>query len=197
MDISTQRFAMNGRNMRLPPGFRFDPDDHDLVFEYLAKKVFNNPMDFDLPELRSCNVDPWDLLGEKNKEVYYFVKKEEQERKGKDTSSGYWEECEEEEAMEPSDHRGCNNLEGRRKTFAFYIGKRPRGTITPWIMYEFRLLSSRPSRWLSSPRGEVGKWRAVKVVVKEENEEEMEEEEHDSDESDGEEVVQSRPVTTY
>lgn len=63
MDISTQRFAMNGRSMRLPPGFRFDPDDEDLVFEYLAKKVLNHPMDFDLPELRSCNVDPWDLLG--------------------------------------------------------------------------------------------------------------------------------------
>lgn len=41
-------------------------------------------------------------------------------------------------------------------------------------------------------KGEVGKWRAVKVVVKEENEEEMEEDEHESDESDGEEVVQSR-----
>lgn len=63
MDISTQRFAMNGRSMRLPPGFRFDPDDEDLVFEYLAKKVLHRPMDFDLPELRSCNVDPWDLLG--------------------------------------------------------------------------------------------------------------------------------------
>lgn len=63
MDISAQRFAMNGRSMRLPPGFRFDPDDEDLVFEYLAKKVLHRPMDFDLPELRSCNVDPWDLLG--------------------------------------------------------------------------------------------------------------------------------------
>lgn len=41
-------------------------------------------------------------------------------------------------------------------------------------------------------KGEVGKWRAVKVVVKEENEEEMVEDEHESDESDGEEVIQSR-----
>lgn len=42
-------------------------------------------------------------------------------------------------------------------------------------------------------KGEVGKWRAVKVVLKEENnEEEMVEDEHESDESDGEEVIQSR-----
>ncbi|XP_010442561.2 PREDICTED: NAC domain-containing protein 41-like [Camelina sativa] len=193
MDISAQRFAMNGRSMRLPPGFRFDPDDEDLVFEYLAKKVLHRPMDFDLPELRSCNVDPWDLLGERNKEVYYFVKKEERERKGRETLSGYWEKCEEEEVMEAGD-RECSHLEGRRKTFAFYIGKRPRGTITPWIMYEFRLLSSRATRWSSSllPRGDLGKWGAVKVVVKEENEEEMVEDEHESDESDGEEVIQSR-----
>lgn len=91
------------------------------------------------------------VVGEKNKEVYYFVKKEERERKGRDTLSGYWEECEEEEVMEAGDDRDCIHLEGRRKTFAFYIGKRPRGTITPWIMYEFRLVSSRATRWSSSP----------------------------------------------
>ncbi|KFK26711.1 hypothetical protein AALP_AA8G283300 [Arabis alpina] len=186
---------MNGRSMRLPPGFRFDPDDEDLVFEYLAKKVLHRPMDFDLPELRSCNVDPWDLLGEKNKEVYFFVKKEDRERKGIETLSGYWEKSEEEEVMEAGDrsYNECIHLEGRRKTFAFYIGKRPRGTITPWIMYEFRLLSSRATRWPSSSlsQGELGKWRAVKVVVMEENEEEIEADEHASDESDGEEVVQA------
>lgn len=95
------------------------------------------------------------VVGEKNKEVYYFVKKEERGRRGRETSSGYWEECEEEEVMEAGGDRGCNHLEGRRKTFTFYIGKRPRGTITPWIMYEFRLLSSRASRWLSSPLSRV------------------------------------------
>lgn len=41
-------------------------------------------------------------------------------------------------------------------------------------------------------KGEVENWRAVKVIVKEENEEEIEEDEQGSDESDGEEVVQSR-----
>jgi len=90
------------------------------------------------------------VVGEKNKEVYYFVKKEERERKGRETLSGYWEECEEEEVMEAGG-RDCIHLEGRRKTFAFFIGKKPRGTITPWIMYEFRLLSSRATRWSSSP----------------------------------------------
>lgn len=92
------------------------------------------------------------VVGEKNKEVYFFVKKEERERKGRETLAGYWEECEEEEIMEAGDrgYNECIHLEGRRKTFAFYIGKRPRGTITTWIMYEFRLLSSRATRWSSS-----------------------------------------------
>lgn len=41
-------------------------------------------------------------------------------------------------------------------------------------------------------KGAVEKWRAVKVIVKEENEEEIEVDEQASDDSDGEEVIQSR-----
>ncbi|CAA7016711.1 unnamed protein product [Microthlaspi erraticum] len=38
------------------------------------------------------------LLCEKNKEVYYFVRKEEREKRGRETTLGYWEDCEEGEA---------------------------------------------------------------------------------------------------
>lgn len=54
-------------------------------------------------------------------EMYYFVKKEEWEKKGREMLFGYWEECEEEEVMEFGDC-GCNYLEGRKKIFVFYIG---------------------------------------------------------------------------
>ncbi|XP_010536593.1 PREDICTED: NAC domain-containing protein 83 [Tarenaya hassleriana] len=200
MDISMQRFVVNGRTVRLPPGFRFHPEEEDLVFEYLAKKVLNRPMDFNLPEIESYNADPWDLLGEKNNEAYFFAKKQERERKRRETDSGYWEECEEEMEMEARDQNNYGlGFKGMKKTFVFFIGKRSRGSITPWLMHEFRLVYVANAR---SPcpirlKDAIDKWRAIKVFAKSDESEEEEMEEDDftaSDESDGEEVVQNGSV---
>ncbi|GMY15184.1 NAC domain-containing protein 83-like [Fagus crenata] len=48
---------------RLPPGFRFQPTDEELVFQYLKCKVFSCPLPAQvIPEINVCNFDPWDLL---------------------------------------------------------------------------------------------------------------------------------------
>lgn len=48
--------------MRLPPGFRFEPTEQELVFQYLRSKVFSCPLPTSvIPELNVFNFDPWDL----------------------------------------------------------------------------------------------------------------------------------------
>ena len=50
----------------LPPGFRFEPTEEELVFEYLKCKVFSFPLPASIiPEITTsvCNLDPWDIPG--------------------------------------------------------------------------------------------------------------------------------------
>lgn len=50
--------------MRLPPGFRFQPTDEELVFRYLKCKVFSFPLPASIiPDVNLCKYDPWDLPG--------------------------------------------------------------------------------------------------------------------------------------
>lgn len=56
-------FVRNGM-IRLPPGFRFQPTDEELVFQYLRCKVFSCPLPASIiPEVNVCMYDPWDLPG--------------------------------------------------------------------------------------------------------------------------------------
>ncbi|KAK8710797.1 hypothetical protein V6N13_146107 [Hibiscus sabdariffa] len=55
--------VMNGLK-KLPPGFRFQPTDEELVFQYLKCKVFAYPLPSSIiPDLKVCNFDPWELPG--------------------------------------------------------------------------------------------------------------------------------------
>ncbi|KAL4363693.1 hypothetical protein GQ457_04G036010 [Hibiscus cannabinus] len=55
--------SLNGLR-KLPPGFRFQPTDEELVFQYLKCKVFSYPLPASIiPDLNVCNFDPWDLPG--------------------------------------------------------------------------------------------------------------------------------------
>lgn len=57
------KFVKNGV-MRLPPGFRFQPTDEEIVFQYLRRKVFSCPLPASIiPEISVCKYDPWDLPG--------------------------------------------------------------------------------------------------------------------------------------
>lgn len=56
-------FVRNGV-IRLPPGFRFQPTDEEIVFQYLRRKVFSCPLPASIiPELNVSKNDPWDLPG--------------------------------------------------------------------------------------------------------------------------------------
>lgn len=50
--------------VRLPPGFRFQPTDEELLFQYLRRKVFSCTLPASIiPHFNISNFDPWDLPG--------------------------------------------------------------------------------------------------------------------------------------
>jgi hypothetical protein len=68
-------FIKNGVS-RLPPGFRFQPTDEELVFQYLKCKIFSFPLPASIiPEVNVCKYDPWDLPGQQLTTNYYCTYK--------------------------------------------------------------------------------------------------------------------------
>lgn len=50
--------------IKLPPGFRFQPTDEEIVFQYLIRKTFSCPLPASIiPEINISNHEPWDLPG--------------------------------------------------------------------------------------------------------------------------------------
>ncbi|GKF21985.1 NAC domain-containing protein 83-like protein, partial [Tanacetum coccineum] len=51
--------------IKLPPGFRFQPTDQEIVFQYLLRKVFSCSLPTSvIPEIVDiCKFNPWDLPG--------------------------------------------------------------------------------------------------------------------------------------
>ncbi|XP_021908918.1 NAC domain-containing protein 83 [Carica papaya] len=132
--------------MRLPPGFRFQPTDEELVFRYLKCKVFSFPLPASIiPDVNLCKYDPWDLPGELEQERYFFSSKEAKYRNGnrinRATVSGYWKATGSDRQI--SSPRK-NQMVGMKKTLVFYKGKPPHGFRTSWVMHEYRLVNTYP-----------------------------------------------------
>ncbi|KDP22568.1 hypothetical protein JCGZ_26399 [Jatropha curcas] len=130
--------------IKLPPGFRFQPTDEELVFEYLKRKVLSWPLPASIiPEINVCKFDPWDLPGDMEQERYFFSNKEAKYPNGnrinRATASGYWKATGVDRQIGSSSSR--NNIIGMKKTLVFYRGKTPNASRTDWIMHEYRLVS--------------------------------------------------------
>ncbi|CAK7327509.1 unnamed protein product [Dovyalis caffra] len=60
-DMEKFNFVRDGM-IRLPPGFRFQPTDEELVFQYLQRKILSSPLPASvIPEVNVCKYDPWEL----------------------------------------------------------------------------------------------------------------------------------------
>nr|XP_048329435.1 NAC domain-containing protein 83-like isoform X2 [Ziziphus jujuba var. spinosa] len=104
--------------IRLPPGFRFQPTDEEIIFQYLRRKVFCCPLPACIiPEINVCKYDPWDLPGDLGQERYFFSNKEAKYRNGKRTN------------------RTTNSG-----------GKPPHGSRTEWVMHEYSLIDAAESK---------------------------------------------------
>ncbi|KAL9996480.1 putative transcription factor NAM family [Helianthus debilis subsp. tardiflorus] len=138
--------------IKLPPGFRFQPTDQEIVFQYLLRKVFACPLPASIiPEIVDiCKFNPWDLPGEWEQERYFFSKKEAKyghgNRVNRKSDDGYWKAS----GFDKHITRCCSNnpisrkkdtITGMKKTLVFYKSK-PSTTRTHWIMHEYRLVHS-------------------------------------------------------
>ncbi|EEF51724.1 transcription factor, putative [Ricinus communis] len=131
--------------IKLPPGFRFQPTDEELVFQYLKRKVLSWPLPASIiPDINVCKFDPWDLPGNTEQERYFFSNKESKYPNGnrinRATASGYWKATGLEKQIGSSS--SGNHVVGMKKTLVFYRGKSPHATRTDWIMHEYRLVSA-------------------------------------------------------
>ncbi|WCJ36319.1 NAC domain containing protein 83 [Euphorbia peplus] len=152
---------------KLPPGFRFQPTDEELVFEYLKRKILSWPLPASIiPEINLCNYDPWDLPGEMEKEKYFFSSNEAKYPNGKRikraTASGYWK------ATGKDRQIGSSNLVGMKKTLVFYMGKHPHSSRTHWIMHEYRIVAF-PNSTLQISPNDLEKWVVCRIFMKNKN----------------------------
>ncbi|KAK1399120.1 hypothetical protein POM88_008983 [Heracleum sosnowskyi] len=90
----------------MPPGFRFDPTDEELITFYLASKVYNDTFcGVDIAEVDLKRCEPWELpdvakMGEK--------------------------EC----SSSTGNTANADTLLGMKKTLVFYKARAPRGEKT-------------------------------------------------------------------
>ncbi|KAH7866526.1 hypothetical protein Vadar_021537 [Vaccinium darrowii] len=137
-------FVQNGAR-KLPPGFRFQPTDEEIVFQYLTRKTFSFPLPASVvPEISVCNYDPWDLPGDGEEDRYFFTKNEAKYQNGnranRATCSGYWKATGSDKRI--TCPKRSKDTMGLRKTLVFHRGKPPNGSRTDWIMHEYRLVNS-------------------------------------------------------
>lgn len=160
------------RLTKLPPGFRFQPTDEELAFQYLKCKVLALPLPASIiPDINARTYDPWDFPGEFEGDKYFFSNNEVKYRNGsvrvnRATASGYWKATGMDKKIVSSSKINHNHqMVGMRKTLVFHRGKPSHGTRTNWIMHEYRLIAS-PCLCNNSIHNQMGNWVLCHVFLK-------------------------------
>lgn len=159
---------MRDGGCKLPPGFRFEPTDEEIVFQYLSRKTFSHPLPALLiPEFDVFGFDPWELpgKGDREKDMYFFCNKEGGRKMGRATDSGFWRET------GSSKRIICSNrvpIVGIKKSFVFHRRtKHHRAVRTNWIMHEYYItFSENPQSQNQSSLIRIGKWTLCRVFMK-------------------------------
>ncbi|KAL3752937.1 hypothetical protein ACJRO7_000348 [Eucalyptus globulus] len=132
----------------LPPGFRFQATDEELLLDYLKPKILGQPdgRHYNLiPEIDVLEFEPWQLpslFGHmfSGKELFFFchVKRKylNSNRSNRTTKAGYWKPTGEVPTIVSEDTEAKIGI---RKTLVFYEGRMPKGTRTNWVMHEYHL----------------------------------------------------------
>ncbi|GAB4848250.1 hypothetical protein Ancab_002917 [Ancistrocladus abbreviatus] len=128
---------MDNGNMKLPPGFLFDPTDEELILHFLCRRTCHPSI---IPEIDLQAFDPWELDGKALSSCmqWYFYTQMTQNRA---TKSGYWKEVGINEAIFACTSGASQKIIGSKSYFIFCIGEPPGGTQTSWIMHQYRINS--------------------------------------------------------
>ncbi|CAA6655287.1 unnamed protein product [Spirodela intermedia] len=124
--------ALRDIESTLPPGFRFHPNDEELVCYYLRKKVANQTISgVTLVDVNLHVQEPWELPDAarlSTNEWYFFSFRNRRyatgSRANRATKTGYWKATGKDRAI-------------HEKTLVFYGGRAPNGVKTGWVMHEF------------------------------------------------------------
>ncbi|CAL4977284.1 unnamed protein product [Urochloa decumbens] len=133
-----------GSNLELPPGFRFNPRDEEIITFYLKPKVQQRSFTcIPIGEIDLNKTEPSELPGKVNigeNQWFFFYQKDRKYRSGtrmnRATVGGYWKATGKDKEIY-QDTTGV--LIGMKKTLVFYTGRAPRGKKTSWVMHEYRL----------------------------------------------------------
>ncbi|CAI9757329.1 unnamed protein product [Fraxinus pennsylvanica] len=138
---------------KLPPGFRFEPTDEEIVFQYLARKIFSYPLPASvIPEISICKFDPWELPGDSDQDKYLFSNKENGNPMSRETSGGYWKAIGLDKQIMSSN---WTPIVGIKRTFVFYEGKNSQtNSRTDWLMHEYHIARTNSQDSLT----QIGNW---------------------------------------
>ncbi|XP_057804865.1 NAC domain-containing protein 83-like [Salvia miltiorrhiza] len=149
---------------KLPPGFRFQPTDQEIVFQYLARKIFSSPLPASvIPELDVFAFHPSNLPGDSERDRYFFGSREVNHGNVGRGSGGFWK-------VTGSDKRiVCSKrmpIVGIRRTLVFYQGKHPRAVRTDWFVHVYCIALSQNNRLSQGGLNQIGKWVLCHVFSK-------------------------------
>ncbi|CAL5351120.1 unnamed protein product [Camellia sinensis] len=128
-------------NIHLPPGFRFQPTDEELIVHYLRNKATTSSQPGAIiAEGDPYKCSPWELPRKAlfGKEEWYFFTPRDKKypngvRPNRMAASGYWKATGTDKAIRSS----CRAwIIGVKKALVFYRGRPPRGVKTDCNMQE-------------------------------------------------------------
>ncbi|KAI3455079.1 hypothetical protein Pfo_011742 [Paulownia fortunei] len=161
---------------KLPPGFRFQPTDEEIVFQYLARKIFSCPLPASvIPEISNIfSFDPWELPGDSDQDRYFFSNKETNyrnvNRSSRATCAGYWKVIGSDKLISCSKRLP---IVGIKKTLVFYKGKHCCATRTDWFMHVYYIALSgntacniQQKKYSQGCMIQIGKWVLCHIFLK-------------------------------
>ncbi|EXC22070.1 NAC domain-containing protein 29 [Morus notabilis] len=141
---SSVEVQLNLEDLHLPSGYRFLPDDYELIIYYLLNKILHRRLPVDaikVLDLYTCDPDKLPIkdfeLSTENKAHYFMETRDTHvEQNVITTENGEWVQNGEEEAI----HHGDNTIVGFKKVrhFQWKISS-PEVCETQWIINELRL----------------------------------------------------------
>ncbi|KMT09172.1 hypothetical protein BVRB_6g132760 isoform B [Beta vulgaris subsp. vulgaris] len=153
---------------QLPPGFKFDPTDEELVLHFLYSKLESSSNSQNnthlIPQLEEFyhHYHPSQLQGvafESCNQWYFYTRKTD----NRISENGYWKELMDIE--QPILGSKSNKLAGFKKCLVFYKGKYPSsGVKTRWFMQEYHAcISSIVGDTRRSKHPDFNKWVLCRV----------------------------------
>lgn len=137
--------------MELPVGYRFHPNDEEIISYYLLSKMNGEDLFVDdiIPEKDLCRHEPWDLAdsqpdrGQSNDQVWYFYGRLDYKHANKNkkanrtTMAGFWKAT---GVVRRIKDRGRQEI-GTKRTLVFHKklqGPGSKAVKTDWVVHEYQ-----------------------------------------------------------